>query len=395
MRGCVLGEAVSVNLLRCVLREAVSVNLLRSAPIAVVLVVVTAACGSPAHHGQQASDTSSPGDVAGLLGLPTPAGVGGNDAAFLGRDGARVLFVRWTANGNALVGTVDETEADTSSKTGTATSEESITGVRNGDRVSLTLSLGLGSYKTLTGSVTDGGSTLHLTIPAPSGVLTDATLQASSVDQYNAAVAALSGRAQQQANQNAQQQQAAQAAKQAADRVQGESSALTSALSSLHDAEASLVGADLGFRSSLGETSQALAQARKDLAQEQHDYDASPRDCGTVSSDAGTVDSDEGSAESGQGSVESDTQGVRNDADRVASALASAQQATSTLAQEPDLGSAFGSLLGAVGPYAGRVPGEVSRARSAASKAEQSAQGLVNAAKDVAARADALDARCT
>jgi hypothetical protein len=265
------------------------VNLHRPASFAVALAFV-AACGTHAAGVHKARDAASTGTA------PVPAGAGGNDASYLATGPGRVLYVRWTATGAALTGAIDQVDASTSAAAGTSPVEESLTGVRNDDRVSLTLSEGLGTYKTITGSIS--GDELTLTLPNSAGILTDTVLRKATADDYNAAVAALGGQAQQQATANAQatqaaqqqqQQQAAQQQQQqqAAAALRSAGSAHASDLTALHDAETALTSDDLTFKAALAEASTALARARADYATEHHDAAVSPPDCGTVSSDAG------------------------------------------------------------------------------------------------------------
>jgi len=161
------------------------VNPHRPASFAVALAFV-AACGTHAAGVHKARDAASTGTA------PVPAGAGGNDASYLATGPGRVLYVRWTATGAALTGAIDQVDASTSAAAGTSPVEESLTGVRNDDRVSLTLSEGLGTYKTITGSIS--GDELTLTLPNSAGILTDTVLRKATADDYNAAVAPLAAR---------------------------------------------------------------------------------------------------------------------------------------------------------------------------------------------------------
>jgi len=279
--------------------------------------------------------------------------------------------------------------------------EESLTGVRHDDRVSLTLSEGLGTYKTIIGSIS--GDELTLTLPNSAGILTDMVLRKATADDFNVAVAALGGRAQQQASANAQATQAAQQQQQqqaiqqqAAAALRNAGSALASDLTALHDAATALTSDDLTFKASLTEASTALARARADYATQQHDDAARPPDCGTVSSDAGTIGSDEASVESGQATVASATQTVRGHVSTLSDAFATASKDAAVLAQLQQQQGATDPQAqpGDVQPYAVRVPSQTQHAGLAAARAEQTAQGLVDQAKAISAQADALSNRC-
>ncbi len=371
------------------------VNPHRPASFAVALALV-AACsthGAEVHKGRDAASTGTP---------PVSAGAGGNDASYLATGPGQVLYVRWTATGAALAGAIDQVDASTSAAAGTSPVEESLTGVRHDDRVSLTLSEGLGTYKTITGSIS--GDELTLTIPNSAGILTDMVLRKATADDFNLAVAALGGRAQQQASANAQATQAAQQQQQqqaiqqqAAAALRNAGSALASDLTALHDAATALTSDDLTFKASLTEASTALARARADYATQQHDDAARPPDCGTVSSDAGTIGSDEASVESGQATVASATQTVRSHVSTLSDALATASKDAAVLAQLQQQQGATDPQAqpGDVQPYAVRVPSQTQHAGLAAARAEQTAQGLVDQAKAVSAQADALSNRCT
>lgn len=333
-------------------------------------------------------------------------GSGGNDDSFLEVSPSDVAFVRWTDNHGSLVGTFDYVKTDSTKPTGTSTTEESLTGVRDGDHVSLMLNEGLGTGKTLTGSLMDSGGSraLTLTIPQPDGQLADARFSTASVNDYNAAVASLSGagQAQAQADVAASAEAAGHAANQATqsrlDRAVADADAtLGNALGNLAQALATLAHDDVSFKTSLAEAASALAQTRKDYATEQHDATIKPPDCGQIGSDDGTVQSDLGSTHSGQGSVESDTAGVSGDADQVASALSRAQGDLAALqqAEQTDPQQSAVHSAGDLTAPADQATNLVKNARNGISKATTTAQNDVDAAQGVVVHADALSRNCT
>ena len=364
--------------------------------VVVVAAVVTAAmavtgCGSGSGHSAGAAAS-----VAGGLHVQQ-GGLGGNDGSFLESSASDVAFVRWTESAGSLVGTFDYEQADAQSSTGTATTETSLTGLHHDDKISITLSEGLGSYKTFTGSLS--GSALSLTFPQPDGQLADSTFHNATVNDYNAAVAKLASQALGQASRDA--MAASQAGQQDAQRrldaaLAAADTTFVRDLANIADGVHTLQGKDLTFKDALAEGASALAQARADYATEQQDASRPTPDCGTVSSDSGTVQSDEGSVESGQGSVESSTGGVTNDVEVLNSSSATARQDLTALQQaqaaDPSGGAQHGPSDLAVAVRVAEA--EVSTAVKAVRQATATAQGYVDSAKQVVAAADAVSNRC-
>jgi len=131
-----------------------------------------------------APDTTSPATTVSA----EPGGLGGGDAVYLETSPAAVLLVRWTERDGQLQGvfTVTGTAATAA---GTTTTSTSFTGLLDHQHLTLTLNKELGSATTLTGSIR--GSQLLLTVPQDDGQLVDAPFNASSVSDYNTAVAGL------------------------------------------------------------------------------------------------------------------------------------------------------------------------------------------------------------
>jgi len=385
---------------------------IRARPVALLGLVLLTGCGGAGVAGRASVSPAVAASPGSSLIPPSAAptvltgGSGGNDDSFLEVSPSDVAFVRWTDNHGSLVGTFDYVKTDSTKPTGTSTTEESLTGVRDGDHVSLMLNEGLGTGKTLTGSLMDSGGSraLALTIPQPDGQLADARFSTASVNDYNAAVASLSGagQAQAQADVAASAEAAGHAASQATqsrlDRAVADADAtLGNALGNLAHALATLAHDDVSFKTSLAEAASALAQTRKDYATEQHDATNKPPDCGQIGSDDGTVQSDLGSTQSGQGSVESDTAGVSGDADQVASALSQAQGDLAALqqAEQADPQQTAVHSAGDLTAPADQATTLVKNARNGISKATTTAQNDVDAAQGVAAHADALSRNCT
>ncbi len=332
----------------------------------------------------------------------TAAGRGGNDGSYLESSATDVAFVRWTDSHGALSGTFDYVTVDSSTPTGTNTEEQSVAGLRNGDHVSLTLNQGLGSLKTLTGALSGSGSrqVLTLTFPQVDGQLADAAFVTASVDEYNAAVAALAGQgqAQNQADATASAQASAAASQAAVDERLGRAdSSLGADLATLGQDLAALNGDDFSFSKSLTVTADALAQTRRDLTVEERDAGASSPDCGTVGSDDGTVNSDEGAVASGQGAVESDTASVANDADAVTRDVGQTNDALASLQQLEELDPRVQARNSAadVAPLASQARSLLAAAQRGEDQAATAAQKDVDAAQALAAKADQLSSSCT
>lgn len=98
------------------------------------------------------------------------------------------IFVEWTEAGGNLSGTLQTAQAKPGTQDGIATESAGFTGIRSGDRVTLTIPTGLGFSTTWSG--TTDGATLTLFIPDARGVTTPRTFAPASLTDYNRAVEA-------------------------------------------------------------------------------------------------------------------------------------------------------------------------------------------------------------
>jgi len=297
-----------------------------------------------------APDTTSPATTVSVQ----PGGLGGGDAVYLETPPGAVLLVRWTERDGQLQGvfTVTETAATAA---GTTTRSMRFTGLLDHQHLTLTLDQALGSTTTLTGSVR--GSQLLLTVPQGDGQLVDAPFAASSVSDYNTAVAGLADQGHRAADAAATATAAAQAsaAAAAADALASAAAASAAAAAAAEKAREDQVVSSAGDRvgTAIGAVNAAdqtlkgldptlsteLADERTARTTVDTDYAAartiSQHCTATTGGDLGTaqgqVSSDVGAVDSAQGAVESAAPTVNDAADAVTSAVTDARSALTDL----------------------------------------------------------------
>ncbi|HEX3828224.1 MAG TPA: hypothetical protein VHV82_13240 [Sporichthyaceae bacterium] len=214
---------------------------------------------------------------------PVQQGTQTGEGSYLSSTAAQVVFVRFTDNGSGgvLSGLMDIVNADANSTTGTDTTENSFTGTRNGPDVTLSIPLD----GTMTGTLQNG--TLSLNIPQSSGQLATETFQSATVNDYNAAVAALQNAGYAQADTNAQaaaQQQQAEAAAQAAAAKQAQDTKDQQAVQS----DLSALQQDANFSADVAQLWNAVSGADSDLAKTRSDAkQGQGDDCYNVSNGVG------------------------------------------------------------------------------------------------------------
>lgn len=329
-----------------------------------------------------------------------------------------VLLVRWTERDGQLQGvfTITETAATAA---GTTTTSIRFTGLLDHQHLTLTLDQALGSTITLTGSIR--GSQLLLTVPQGDGQLVDAPFNASSVSDYNAAVAGLADQGHRAADASATATAEAQASAAAAAADAQASAAAASdaaaaaaekaredqvvtaagdrlgtALKAVGDADQTLKGSDPTLAAELADERTARATVDTDYAAARTvSKQCSDTSVGDLSSAQGQVSSDVGAVDSAQGAVESAASPVTYAADAVMSAVTDAHSALTDLvtAQQQYPASANQVEPGAkkaVDDTAGPATARAQAAVAAVTKALAIAKTLDDSAQTVDSKAGQL-----
>jgi len=347
-----------------------------------------------------------------------PGGLGGGDAVYLETSPAAVLLVRWTERDGQLQGVFMVT-GTAATAAGTTTTSTSFTGLLDHQHLTLTLNRELGSTTTLTGSIR--GSQLLLTVPQDDGQLVDAPFNASSVSDYNTAVAGLADQghraadaaatataeaqasaaaaaADAQASAAAASDAAAAAAEKAREDqvVSAAGDRLGTAIGAVEAADQTLKGLDPTLGAELADEKTARATVDTDYAAartiSKHCTDTSGGDLGSAQ---GQVSSDVGAVDSAQGAVESAAPTVIDAADAVTSAVTDARSALTDLvnAQQQYSASADQVETGAtkaVDAATGPATARAQAAAAAVTKALATAKTLDDSAQTVDSKAGQL-----
>lgn len=334
-----------------------------------VAVSFLAACGS-------ASDATVDAAPAESIVTANQGVRGDGEQTFLATGESSAALIRWTENDGALAGTYNFTEADPSRPAGTKTREVSFIGLRNGDNVSLTMSLGLGEYQTLTGRL-DGGA-LHLSSTQQDGQLTSDAYREADADAYNRAVAQLAstGRivAQEQAEYAAAQATAAQEARAQQQADQAVLNAETAFANALADIESSVaeVASDSKLSDPLKDMAEHLTELKADMGDVRSP--ASDATCYDLEQAAYTIEQDLYTMEQDDYVLDTDVELLGDFLDRLKTSIADAATALSALqaAREANPTGEKGSLSNA---DLDEAKHSATAARTAATKAINAAEG--------------------
>lgn len=133
---------------------------------------------------------SKPADVGSvcnaLFSSPTKSTAQQGQRGFLATSTQWVQFIQWTETNQQIVGQLESAQIDSTNSLQLQTGNYSITGVQNGDNISISIS-DLGT--TLTGTLS--GNTLTLVVPQQDGTLATEEFRPATVSDYNSALAAL------------------------------------------------------------------------------------------------------------------------------------------------------------------------------------------------------------
>jgi hypothetical protein len=276
--------------------------------VAVAVVALLAACGG--HRANTSGSASS---------LPTSYTTSTTDGqqAYLAPDMATVVLVRWTVSKGILTGTLDLSQL-TSDVSGR---QLAITGTLRGDNVSFDV-----SGTTWTGTLDATALVMH--IPQPDGSLQTVRFEPGDIEAYNAAVAALHGQGEANAQATADARNAANAAQAVATADQRLGSDLDILASSRQG-----IASDAVLTGDIGAATTDLATARADykIVQQSvsaHDCGTAGGDAATVGSDAATVDSDAATIDSDLATIESDVTGIQQTLSAVNTDFAALKQAS-------------------------------------------------------------------
>jgi hypothetical protein len=220
------------------------------------------------------------------------------------------IFIQWTRTGNTVTGTLSEAYTNLSDPTQPAGESHSFTGIISGSSVTLTIDSGENWNGTLR------GSRVTLSYTSSDGSLQTFDFHSASVADYNAAVAAVKGRAVGEKEREAQ-REAITTLKQ---RIEDEGSSVASDLGRLAEDVAS-VQSDMkaiagSVTTAASDTRGTYKEMLSVLAEAQKHPDG---DYGTVCADASSVGADASSVEADESSVEADGQSLDYDLDAVAS----------------------------------------------------------------------------
>jgi hypothetical protein len=305
------------------------------------------------------------------------AAVTDGQKAYLASDASGAMLLRWTLSGGVLKGTVDASQLASDVSGGQA----AITGTVSGNSVSFEV-----NGKTRTGTL--DGSELVMHIPQADGSLLTLRFTPGDIDAYNAAIAALHGEGQSNAQATADTQNAANAAQAVANadrRVGDDLDTLASALQTL--------AAD-SYSSDIEAVNADLNSVREDYKQVQadvsaHDCDTAQSDAGIAASDAAVGDSDSATLDSDIATSELDVDQVRQDSATLAAdldALAKAENAS------PATAAQHGSAE--VDHARAKVAPTTKAARDAEGSAKSQVAAIVSKAHHVADQAQALANGC-
>lgn len=140
-----------------------------------------------------ARSTATPGGTAGGIAVatraPTPTAIANDLRGYLASDADSAIFVEWTDAGGTLAGTLHEAGPDPQHPSAVKTQSAGFTGLRAGNRVTLTIPAGFGFSTALSGTI--AGDTLTLFITDDRGITTPTTLHVGTLTDYNRAVTAL------------------------------------------------------------------------------------------------------------------------------------------------------------------------------------------------------------
>lgn len=249
-----------------------------------------------------------------------------------------VEFIQWTERQGNLAGQAQLVYITPDKPLQSQSKNLSFTGVRSGSNVSLTVSEGLGTYLTWTGTLKD--DTLTLVSPDSNGQLITSSLHVGTVNDYNAALATFRQRL---SNQTADVQalrieatRQAQAAQSRAARQKAVSDAndtLAGKLANLASAKKT-VASDTNFSSVLAAYAHDWKTMQADYGKETTDAGKTPLTCyqlGTVKYDRGTVHYDLGSIQYDDGSLKYVATTITNDSANISSGMGDVETAYANL----------------------------------------------------------------
>jgi hypothetical protein len=241
-----------------------------------------------------------------------------------------VWFLQWTESDRRITGQFQRVFVTPDDPLVVRSENTQIIGVRNGSDLSLNSG---GAFPSATWTGTIRGSTINLTVPSASGLLTIVVLKASTVEDYNKAALAFRQRIAQQAAlvERERQRQAVIAAHRRA--VANASAALASALHRIGSLVKELAR-DTDFRDVLRAYPRDWETMQRDYQQLKSDAAKEPFDCyqlSTVKYDLSTLEYDLSSIRYDNGSFSYVGKTVENEAEAVAEAIAEIQKALSNL----------------------------------------------------------------
>lgn len=351
-----------------------------------------AGCGNGDAAVQSAAAGAVPGAVSPAVPEPVTSGVVTvDDASFMYAAGGSVSFLRWTESEGYLTGTLHYVAPAANYDTGTDAVTKELTGVRTGDSVRLTVNNGT----VLTGVISGRGGEASLTIAdtQDDGRITNIVFSNASVDEYNAAVAAVSGR-----GKGAAQAQDDATAQYLLDQAVEESYEAFNLAVVLVEDEAQVLGdVDLKYRKALADVAGALQDTRTEYAKAEDLATASRPDCSELQSQANYVRSQANYVQSSANYLESKIRYVLGLRDNVASSLASAREALadleSALAANPvsDRAAPHGAALEDATRHAEDV---IVEAQSGSKDAQKQADASVDAAFVLSEDAENLSGAC-
>lgn len=302
-----------------------------------------------------------------------------NKTGYLSDDADSTVFISWTESGSGnLAGSVQAFGRSSIGSTETDTYSASLSGVRQGSRIALTIDFGLGIKQTWSGTFQK--STLTLQLPQDNGTLSPRTFHPAVVDAYNSTVESISRTLKDQSDKVAQakadsddlnRQKAVVA--QAAETLASDITALRNMIQGLADGP--------GFQDSLAAYAQAWSDEQTAYDHEKEDLGDSSKMCSKVEIDAGLVETKQGLVEVAKGKFDSDA-GTLN------RSLAQLRDALSKI--QPD----FDWLQRAIGfNPRGRVDGPANQAdvdhiTTDASHADTSARATISSAEAQASQYD-------
>lgn len=272
-----------------------------------VLALALTACASGRH-------TDTDGGVAGSGKAPGPVAL---PHTWVGASATDALMVQMTRDGRALSGSLDSTAIADGDPTKATTAHWGFTGTLDGSAFTMNVRGDVLTEATFTGTVASGR--MQLLVPdQETGTIESAELRPGTVDQYNRAVRAVTGRAAAAAAQAAQEAQAqaqAQASEEAAAQIRRQIDSAAGAVSTAYGdlSDALDQAADYAsFESDIATAEQDLATTRTDAAQAQAMDKDDPAACGQADTAQGDADTVQGDADTVQGDLDTLTGEVDN-----------------------------------------------------------------------------------